>query len=117
MKKSGVFQRKIYFVIIQDDIWLCYAEDVESVSIRFAGKLMLPGVFQDGGEIPAHLMLGRKCGYGVETAAAFPSGQIGWIEWSERKHGLADRELESTDLTGTGRFNGENVAEIPHRKQ
>ena len=47
MKKSGVFQRKIYFVIIQDDIWLCYAEDVESVSFRFAGKLMLPGVFQD----------------------------------------------------------------------
>ena len=60
---------------------------------------MLPGVFQDGGEIPAHLMLGRKCGYGVETAAAFPSGQIGWIEWSERKHGLADRNLFGVRLT------------------
>lgn len=78
---------------------------------------MLPGVFQDGGEIQHISCSVWKCGYGVETAAAFPSGQIGWIEWSERKHGLADRELESTDLTGTGRFNGENVAEIPHRKQ
>ena len=67
MKKSGVFQRKIYFVIIQDDIRLCYAEDVESVSFQFAGKLMFPGVFQDGGEIPEYLLLGRECDYGVET--------------------------------------------------
>lgn len=98
MKKSGVFQRKIYFVIIQDDIWLCYAEDVESVSFRFAGKLMLPGVFQDGGEIPAHLMLGRECDYGVETAAAVPAGQIGGIELGECKHRLADGKLEGADL-------------------
>ena len=90
MKKSGVFQRKIYFVIIQDDIWLCYAEDVESVSLRFAGKLMLPGVFQDGGEIPEYLLFGRKCGYGVETAAAVPSGQIGGIELGKCKHRLAN---------------------------
>ncbi len=77
MKKSGVFQRKIYFVIIQDDIRLCYAEDVESVSFRFAGKLMLPGVFQDGGEIPEYLLLGRECDYGVGDSGSCP----GWADW------------------------------------
>ena len=69
---------------------------------------MLPGVFQDGGEIPAHLMLGRECDYGVETAAAVPAGQIGGIELGECKHRLADGKLEGADLAGTGRFHGED---------
>ena len=60
MKKSGVFQRQVDLIIVHDGIRLCHAEDVESVSFRFAGKLMLPGVFQDGGEIPEYLLLGRE---------------------------------------------------------
>ena len=76
---------------------------------------MFPGVFQDGGEIPEYLLLGRECDYGVETAAAVPAGQIGGIELGECKHRLADGKLEGADLAGTGRSASRGYVLLQHK--